>query len=168
MNTFLARTLYFSLQVLRREPIFSVLSDVYRTEFLTLEELRAVQADRMIAQLMFSLENVPYYRKKYLSLAPLIRNLSHWDDVNELMNDLPPVSKDDLLNAPEQFTAQNLKKLRTYPDKTSGSTGTPLIFPCDQCLGISPCIEFPNYEDAQHSNWGALCSIFWTSLGQKI
>lgn len=132
MNSQIARTLYFSLQYLRREPIKPALRDVYRTEFLPLDKLRELQAKRMISQLQFAIENVPHYRNNYQSFASSIFRLRTWDDVEDLMNKLPHVSKDQAIAGTSQLMAKNSANLLTYPDKTSGSTGTPLEFPCDQ------------------------------------
>lgn len=132
MNTTLARTLYFGLQALRREPVRSAMADLERTEFSSFEELRDIQSKRMISQLMFALEHVPYYREKYLSFHSQIKRLSRWEAVNKLMCELPCVTKEEVQGKPNRFQAQVTKTIRTYPDKTSGSAGTPLQFPCDQ------------------------------------
>lgn len=132
MKTQLARTLYFSLQYLRREPIREALYDLSRTEFLSLEALKHLQASRMITHLQFAFANIPFYQNNYRPFSSRIHNLSNWDDVNDLMNELPCVTKDDVQKDSAQFTTRNIQKMRTYPDKTSGSTGTPLVFPCNQ------------------------------------
>jgi phenylacetate-CoA ligase len=132
MNPLFSRMLYFGLQFLRREPIRSALVDVQRSEFLPLDKLRELQTKRMISKLQFAIENVPHYRNNYQSFASSIFRLKTWDDVEDLMNELPPVSKDQAICGASQLMAQNWANLLTYPDKTSGSTGTPLEFPCDQ------------------------------------
>ena len=132
MNPIFARHLYFGLQFLRGEPVRKALDDVLETEFWSADALRQLQAERMIAQLRFVASNVPYYEKVYASFLPRIANLSSWDEVSALMKELHVVSKDLVQSAYNQFLARDIEKMRIYPDKTSGSTGTPLKFPCDQ------------------------------------
>ncbi|MBI5296393.1 MAG: phenylacetate--CoA ligase family protein [Chloroflexi bacterium] len=132
MNAWFANKLYLGLQALRGEPVATALADVYRTEFMPLEQLRAVQAERMKEQIRFAVRNVPYYQEMYVPYAEQIEKLEGWEDVQALMERLPAVEKEDVLQRPERLTARNVGKLRTHPDKTSGSTGTPIVFPCDQ------------------------------------
>ena len=132
MKPFFARNLYFGLQFLRGEPVRAALDDVRKTEFWSVDALRQLQAEHMIAQLRFVVLNVPYYEKTYAPFLDRIANLSNWDEVSTLMAELPVVTKDQVQKGYDQFLAKDVDKLRTYPDKTSGSTGTPLVFPCDQ------------------------------------
>jgi phenylacetate-CoA ligase len=132
MQTHIARTLYFSLQFLRREPIGKALADLEKTEFLPSADLKQVQASRMISQLEYALENVPHYGEHFHSFAPRIHSLSSWDQVNQIIHELPWIEKDDVQRKPAGFLSKTADKLPTHPDKTSGSTGTPLVFPCDQ------------------------------------
>lgn len=132
MDPRIARTLYFGLQHIRKEPIRIAISDVNETEFLSLEELKKIQATRMISLLRFAANNVPYYQEVYRPFAARINNLKNWVEVNELMNRLPRVSKLEAISEGGRFLAKNSSSIPTYPDKTSGSTGTPLEFPCDQ------------------------------------
>ncbi|MFZ5878866.1 MAG: phenylacetate--CoA ligase family protein [Chloroflexota bacterium] len=132
MNAWVANKLYLGLQALRGEPVATALADVYRTEFMPLEQLRAVQAERMAEQLRFAVRNVPHYQEAYAPYVGRIETLSGWEDVQALMDVLPAVEKEDVLKRPQRLTARNAGQLRTHPDKTSGSTGTPIVFPCDQ------------------------------------
>ena len=132
MNPFLARNLYFGLQFLRGEPVRAALDDALETEFWSANALRQLQAERMISQLRFVVSNVPHYEKAYEPFLDRITNLSGWDEVSALMKELPVVTKDQVQRGYDQFLAKDADKMRTHPDKTSGSTGTPLVIPCDQ------------------------------------
>lgn len=127
-----ARTLYFSLQRLRGEPIAEALRDVRRAEFLSRDELMALQADRQRQQLRFARRHVPFYEAALAPVAERLERKLTWEQLDALLSELPIVEKGTPLAHPEQFRARNWKQLKTYPDKTSGSSGTPLIFPCDQ------------------------------------
>ncbi len=128
----LARGVYFALQKARREPVGSALRDVRRTEFWTLDQLRRLQADRQLAQLRFARRFVPYYEDVLGPFSHRLDRAREWEDVAALLQDLPVIEKRAALEHPERFRARNLGELRTYPDRTSGSSGTPLVFPCDQ------------------------------------
>lgn len=132
MHFLLARRLYFGLQKLRGEPISSALADVRKSEFMSLGELQQIQAKRQLAQLRFAVKHVPYYREAY---APYLEHITHsksYDEVATLMFQLPILSKSLVTENKAALTAENASTLATYPDKTSGSSGTPLTFPCDQ------------------------------------
>jgi phenylacetate-CoA ligase len=108
------------------------MADLERTEFSSFEELRDLQSKRMISQLRFALEQVPYYQEMYSPFAVQIKDISRWEDVDSLICELPCVTKDQVQSDADRFYARGIKRMRTYPDKTSGSAGTPLQFPCDQ------------------------------------
>ena len=128
----MAKSIYFGIQALRGEPVRHALEDVRRTEFMSSDELRSVQASRQLEQLRFAVNHVPHYQQAYSGYRTAIEKADGWDDVNAIMGELPFITKDDVRVAPDRFTAANAEQYRSYPDKTSGSTGTPLVFPCDQ------------------------------------
>ena len=128
----LAKTLYFALQRLRREPIEAALKDVRRTEFVSSDELLAIQAERQLAQLRFALHHVPHYQKTLAPFADRITTAETLQDVESIVSGLPVIEKGSVTAKPEEFTSLNSRQLATYPAKTSGSSGTPVIFPCDQ------------------------------------
>ena len=132
MKPYIERSLYFALQWLRGEPVRAVLSDVRRTEFLPVAALRKLQAERQVAQLRFAIEHVPYYRQAYRPFTDQLARVGEWEEVAALLRQLPVVEKGAVIGHGAEFTAENIGILKTYTDRTSGSTGTPLSFPCDQ------------------------------------
>lgn len=132
MNTRIARGLYFALQRLRREPVEQALADVRKSERMSLDELLAIQHRRQREQLLFALDHVPHYRERYRACQARITASRNWDETNDVLSALPVTEKLEVSSAPDRFTADNLHDLSTHLDKTSGSSGSPLIFPCDQ------------------------------------
>ena len=132
MLTQFARISYFGLQFLRREPVHYAWLDVLRTEYFNTLELKQLQSSRMISQLKYVVRNVPYYQDIYAPFFNRIQQLSSWDEVNEIMTEMPIIFKHDVQKNYMLFRSKDLDRINTYPDKTSGSTGTPLVFPCDQ------------------------------------
>jgi phenylacetate-CoA ligase len=132
VNTTVARGLYFALQAIRREPLAAALSDVRRTERMSLDELHHVQATRQLEQLSFALERVPHYRRTLAPLRTAIVSARDWADVHVIMGQIAILEKASVTTNPADFTADHADEIDTYADKTSGSSGTPVIFPCDQ------------------------------------
>ena len=132
MDSTIARTIYFGLQYLRNEPVEKALEDLRRSQFISLDELLAIQAKRQLEQLRFVSQYVPFYKKTYAPYKEQIHQGQTWEDAQVLMRILPVVEKQEVRDKFNQFIPSNNNKIKTHLDKTSGSSGTPLIFPCDQ------------------------------------
>jgi phenylacetate-coenzyme A ligase PaaK-like adenylate-forming protein len=132
MNRWLAQKTYFTLQRLRGEPVRGALEDLRRTEFISREELLSLQAERQLAQLRFVIDHVPWYQGAYAPFKEKIRKAQGHAEVAELMAELPALEKDIVTSCFEKLKASGIPPSQTYPDKTSGSSGTPLMFPCDK------------------------------------
>jgi phenylacetate-CoA ligase len=132
MNSWLAGRTYYLLQGFRGEPVRRAVEDLCRTEFVSAEEQGELQAKRQLEQLRFAVQHVPWYRAAYAPFVSRIKHAKSRDDVAEIMEMLPVLEKETVTGQFEQFKADNLSELKTYPDKTSGSSGSPLMFPCDQ------------------------------------
>jgi len=132
MRAEVARSVYFALQYFRREPLRSALVDVRRYEYASLDELHHIQATRQLEQLRFALLHVPHYKRALQPNASAIDRARSWSDVEAIMNSLPVIEKASVTGTPSDFTADNASELPTHLDKTSGSSGTPVVFPCDQ------------------------------------
>jgi len=112
MNARLGKALYFSLQRLRREPIAQALEDVLR-------------------HLRYAMEHVPHYRLEFEPFKGRIDAARGREDAEELMHDLPTVEKGEVVGRSEQYLSAEHDRIKTSLNRTSGSTGTPLVFPCD-------------------------------------
>jgi len=132
MNNNLGRFIYYGLQYLRQEPVNKVLKGIKETEFLPSEGLRNNQFQRLKNLLQYAISYVPYYKTNYQMFSKDIYNINSWDDAKKVMQEIPLLDKDVVRNNKSLFTSGEINKLKTYPDKTSGSSGTPLIFACDQ------------------------------------
>jgi phenylacetate-CoA ligase len=161
MNPRLANNVYFLLQGLRGEPVRAAIEDVRRTEFISREQLLALQAKRQLEQLRFAIQNVPWYRASYAPFATMIERASSYQDVAEIMELLPVLEKETVTSAFEQFRARGISNLKTHPDKTSGSSGSPLMFPCDQTAwAYRHALQF-RYQEAFHANIGDPYALFF-------
>ena len=127
-----ARHLYFTLQAIRREPVALALDDVHRTARLSRDALFAQQAARQREQLLFALEQVPYYRRTLSPFAADIRAASTWERVHAVMERIPLLERGTVTRERDAMRAPSIPRSSTYPDSTSGSSGTPLRFDCDR------------------------------------
>ena len=132
MNTRLAKSLYFTLQRLRREPVWRALGDVVQLEALSREELRAVQTRRMRALLLYAVDHVPYYRATLSALKGEIAKATSYERMFRVMSKVPPLEKGAIAGNEASFKSDEIKRIPTSPNVTSGSTGEPLMFPCDK------------------------------------
>jgi len=132
MHELLGRGIYLGVQALRREPVRRALEDLRNSERMSRDELLQLQANRQLAQLRFAQKHVPHYRAVLSPLLNELNNARNWEDVSTIMRQIPVLEKGTLVGNLSDYTADNLSQLKTYPDKTSGSSGTPLTFPCDK------------------------------------
>ncbi|HBH06244.1 MAG TPA: hypothetical protein DDX92_06550 [Flavobacteriales bacterium] len=131
MNRKIASTLYFSLQDLRGEPVRKILDELMRTQSYSLHHLTELQAIRTKTILVHAVENVPYYRENYKSFRSQIYEVNHPEELETLMKDLPVLSKQKVLEHFNEFRADSFLERKSTNNITSGSSGNPLMFPCD-------------------------------------
>lgn len=132
MKPAVARRLYNVLQQLRGEPVIKAYRDLLLSLNYTHEELRIVQTNRFIALLRYALEYVPYYRNTFQDFKGEIKTIRSPEQLDELMTRLPVVTKAQYYQHKSLFISDKIKHIRTTLNITSGSTGTPVSFPCDQ------------------------------------
>jgi len=131
MNLKISRSLYFALQFVRGEPVKSDFKDLMMSANHDLDELKEMQARRLLKLLRYSIENVPYYESKFQRHAGLIAKASTWKEVAELMHELPATTKADYFTHRDELESRMIRRIRTTPNITSGSSGHPVYFKCD-------------------------------------
>ncbi len=95
-----------------------------RTQFLSPEEIRRLQLDRLRALLFHAHENCPFYRRRFeqVGFAPgLVRSL-------EDLRALPPLEKADIQEHGPDLIVRNWPRSDLIRNQTGGSTGTPVTF----------------------------------------
>jgi phenylacetate-CoA ligase len=161
MNPWLANNVYYLLQDLRGEPVREAMEDVRRSEFISRDELLALQAKRQLEQLRFVIQNVPWYETAYAPFAARIKKARSYEDVAEIMELLPVLEKETVTGNFEQFQARGASSFKTHPDKTSGSSGSPLMFPCDQTAwAYRHALQF-RYQEAFQARVGDPYALFF-------
>ncbi len=132
MNPRVAYRLYLGLQLLRREPVGEALTDVRRTERFSADQLYELQMRRRREQLLFAARYVPHFQEVLAPVRERLREVRDPDQLRELVREIPPLERSTVQATPERVSAQGVGPLPSYLDKTSGTSGEPLLFPCDQ------------------------------------
>lgn len=121
MNSALSKVLYRILQSFRGEPVFRVLKDIEKSQWLSVEELRTMQLEKLKRLVNFAYENVPYYKTKWDSEGISPQKIRDLQDFAKI----PSVTKREIQENTNLFYPIG-KSIKFTIAKTSGSTGTPL------------------------------------------
>jgi phenylacetate-CoA ligase len=128
MHPVLAQKIFFPLQeFIKRKPTYVYLRALERSQWLSPEELRALQFHRLREQLGYAYREVPYYRELFdrIGLRPAqIHSLSDFAAVPHLDRDLIRVHAEDLQPRTQMPGTQKMS--------TGGSTGTPVAVYVDR------------------------------------
>jgi len=110
-------------RLLRQSRVAEFTSDLDRTQWLSAEELRRLQWQRLQRLLQYAAQHVPYYRRVFRSLGLQASDLRTWQDFSLL-----PLLTKPLM---QQYAAE-LKtddpRCHAIPHHTGGSTGQPVHF----------------------------------------
>jgi phenylacetate-CoA ligase len=117
--------LYPLQERLQGRRFLALREDWTRLQYRPPEELRARQEDKLRRIYRQAREHVPYYAERFaaLGLGPDdIRSLDDWAK-------LPVLSREDVRrHFPGGMAADNVPRRRRILDRTSGSTGVPMVF----------------------------------------
>lgn len=92
------------------------------------ERLREFVDAKLRQVLLHAFEQVPYYRRKWTEAGVCRADLERM--TQDRLADLPVTPKADLRQFGDQFTAENFRGKDLKEQKTSGSTGTPIVAVC--------------------------------------
>ncbi|MFQ5871990.1 MAG: phenylacetate--CoA ligase family protein [Candidatus Geothermarchaeales archaeon] len=104
-------------------PAGSHLKELSRTQWLTGEEIRAIQFKKLRAMLEHCYSNVPYYHRAMRNVGVSPEDVRSLDDLSRL----PPLSKAEIKKDPPKFRSRRVP-WGVMEETTSGSTGEPLKF----------------------------------------
>jgi len=107
-----------------KERILPYLHFLRRTQWWSLELLKALQLKRLHSLLSHAYSNVPYYRKIFNKLKLTPNNIKTVKDLAKL----PVLTKADIRNNINDMIAKNYEKKELLLSSTGGSTGEPLQF----------------------------------------
>jgi phenylacetate-CoA ligase len=100
------------------------LRELERTQWLSEDELRALQLAKIQQLVKHAYEHVPFYRERYQRAG------IHPEDIKSLedFHALPFLTREDEKNNLEALVAQNFPRHELYKTETGGSTGEPIQF----------------------------------------
>ncbi|MBU1389738.1 MAG: hypothetical protein KKE62_16120 [Proteobacteria bacterium] len=122
MHPFIAKYLFYCLEFLRRENVFSFLKELEKNQYLSKSEISVLQKEKLNKLLKSVMSENSYYKRKYRGYDPIVDFAS-----------LPILTKEELR---ENYKALVTNKNQKYMDmvETSGSTGIPLQFYRDRVI----------------------------------
>ncbi len=100
------------------------LREFERTQFLSAEEIRELQYQRLKKMLHHAYQQCPYYRQRFNEVGLHPSDISKLED----LSNLPSLEKSDIQKHQAEMIAGNWPKNDLIRDQTGGSTGQPISF----------------------------------------
>jgi len=141
------------------DGLWKIIKAYKKSQWLSYEQLRLVQKEKLIKLLTHCKDNVPYYRTLIKEKSLWNENLSEYHNFKKI----PYLTKEIINENRDNIVANNVKKRNLVANSTSGSTGENLYFFQDKkCMLARQAVVWRNqawvnclYADKQASLWGA-------------
>jgi phenylacetate-CoA ligase len=125
MSAFVGKVLFPLLEFVQGRNFRSAFEGFLSSQFLSPDELKRRQEEKLRAIVGHAFAHVPFYRESFVARDVGPEDIRRIDDLARL----PIVSREDIRrNFPAKMTAGNISSRRRRLDRTSGSTGIPLEF----------------------------------------
>ncbi len=98
--------------------------ELERTQWLSEEELQALQLSKIRQLVHHAYEHVPLYRERYRQAGLHPRDIHSLEDFKAL----PFLTREDVKHNLAALVAENFPQHKLYPNETGGSTGQPMQF----------------------------------------
>ncbi len=134
---------------LKAKGIYSLYDQLYKEQFLSYEQLRSLQEERLNKLLIHASEKSPFYKNLFQN-----QNIKFDQPFSiDQLESIPFLTRDDLQNHFEEIKCANMT---TYKDASGGSTGNPVNF----------------YHDDNYALWSEALNLLFLSwmnikLGDK-
>lgn len=135
------------------------LKELEKTQWLSEEELKGLQWNKLKKLLEHAYENVPFYKERFTKIR------LHPDDIKtpQDFTRIPFLTKDDIRNNLDQLIAINYRDKKIAGQVTGSSTGTPLHFKLDtenyrwRQAAVKRVYGWTDYADGEKTVfiWGA-------------
>lgn len=133
--------------------------EIKRSESMSFEELRDDQFFKFKKLLIYSYENIDFYKKLYDEKLVDVYSISSWNDIQKI----PCITKKDIQSNYAQMINNEYKKNEQITSHTSGTTGTPLQFITDKLSE-----SYYNEHVRRHRTWnGYFFKGYCASFGGK-
>lgn len=100
------------------------LNELERNQWLSQDELKNLQLNKIKKLVSYAYENVPFYRRRFDSIGLNPLDINSFED----FSDIPALTKDDIRNNLDKLVGTHIKKIDLKMGHSSGSTGVPLRF----------------------------------------
>jgi phenylacetate-CoA ligase len=170
---FLYRTALFPLYegVLRSRPTLRYLNELRRTQWYTLDELHALQADKLKKLMSHARANVPYYQRLLQDAGLAPRNFQSPEDIAKL----PLLTRDEARRSADERRSIGTPSPEIMKS-TSGTSGTPLAFGYDKNSEYwRQAVRLRGYGwagyrigDRTLHYWGSLASQYQPTFKQRL
>ncbi len=120
-----AKHIVFPLVIFReRSSTLKHLAEMEKMQFLSPDKIKELQLDRLRELLKHAYNNCPFYTRRFDQCGFKPEKLYSLDDIRML----PVLTKKDIQQNRDSLKAKNFPNDRLVPNKTGGSTGSPLHF----------------------------------------
>lgn len=137
------------------------LSNLLKSQWLSLDELKAIQLHRLQMLLSHAYDNVPYYHRKFDEIGFHPGDMKDFIDIKKI----PILTKDEIKSNYQDFVARNVDKSSIIHQSTSGTTGSPFTIIMDKSTLIWEKVWIQ-----RHRAWSGYTHADWrgTLGGHKI
>ncbi len=130
---------YYPVILLKTNNFLYHLEEMKKSQWYKYEHLQEIQLQKLISQLRFVKDNIPYYSKVLKHVDP--SSFKSFEDLQKI----PILTKDILKQNIDNLSYRNLKG--SLKKTTGGSTGNPVtIFKSAQAMGAMYAAEWRGYE----------------------
>ena len=116
--------IYPILQIYRRNDTLRHFRELEKTQWLSFEEIKKIQWNKLKNLLEYAYANVPYYNRVFKTLNMTPKDITTPDNFRKL----PLLDKEDVRNNISHIVSSNYKTKDLIPNSTGGSTGVNLNF----------------------------------------
>ena len=130
----------------------SRLSQLLKSQWFSLEELKAMQFQKLRLLIHYAYNNVLYYQKKFDEIGLRPDDIEDFDDIKKI----PILNKDDIKKSYNDFIARNVDKANVIQQSTSGTTGSPFTITMDKSTLIWEKVWIQRHRiwgGYDHSDW---------------
>ncbi len=145
MMASLSRNVFFPmLMVYERSAVRKHLKELEKSQFFSANQMHELQLERLRRLVQHAYAHCPFYRKRFDEAGFNPRRVQSPEDLQII----PVLTKKEIQNHLDSLKAGNLSKKDLLPDKTGGSTGSPLNFFVNQDRYFSR-----NAAALRHDRW---------------
>lgn len=123
---FIERALYPAMEALKGNRVRQYLAEMKQTQYMTKDEIQAIQNARLKKLLHTCVASVPAYQNLHISDDDIEK------DPFSVLRQIPILKKGDFQKNPTLFINTEYDKSLMIPNSTGGSTGEPLKFFMDR------------------------------------